>query len=141
MQPSQILLAQDTVHNPDEPRHFMKIKPVTRRVRVSRDGVLLAETERALRVLEVGRDFYDPVFYIPRQDVTAELAPVSGKTSHCPIKGDASYFRLASRSDDGPVAWSYEKPIAGSRTISGHIAFDADQVTIEETGEDRPEKG
>ncbi|MGB1026497.1 MAG: hypothetical protein ACPGYL_08080, partial [Rhodospirillaceae bacterium] len=60
-----ITLSTQTIHNPDEPRHFMRVKPVPRTVRVHRNGMTLAESQAALRVTEVGRDIYDPVFYLP----------------------------------------------------------------------------
>jgi uncharacterized protein (DUF427 family) len=58
----------------------------------------------------------------------------SDLSTHCPFKGDASYFRYAA--DDAheaseEVAWSYETPFDQMATIRGHLAFYADRVTVE----------
>lgn len=131
---ARVTLARDTIHNPDEPRHFMRIKPVRARVRVRRGGRVLAESECALRVLEAGRDLYDPVLYLPAGDVRARLAPAEKKT-FCPLKGQASYLDL--KSDDGRVeaaeiAWSYRETLDIAAALKDLIAFDASQVAIEE---------
>lgn len=133
--PADITLAGDTVHNPGEPRHFMKVKPVKRRVRVLRDGIVLADSSDAMRVLELGRDFYDPVFYFPKVDVRASLARTS-RTSHCPIKGDAAYFDLVDSQGtvlQSEIAWSYPDPFDFPTGLTGLIAFYGDLVTLEET--------
>lgn len=133
--PADITLARDTVHNPGDPRHFMKVKPVTRRIRVLRDGVVLADSGDARRVLELGRDFYDPVIYFPKADVRAVLVQ-GARTSHCPIKGDAVYFDLVGSNGavlQPEIAWSYPEPFDFPTGLSGLIAFYADQVTLEES--------
>jgi uncharacterized protein (DUF427 family) len=44
--------------------------------------------------------------------------------SHCPYKGDASYFTIAvdGRSADNAV-WSYEQPFPAMAEIKDHLAF------------------
>lgn len=134
MQPSDVTRVEGAAHNPKDLRHYMRIKPVARRVKVIRDGVVLAESTRAVRVLEVGRDLYDPVFYLPIEDVSARLGRIE-RSSHCPIKGDAAYFDLLG--DDGAVAvgsiaWSYETPIEMAAELKGRIAFYAEHVAFED---------
>ena len=129
-----VTLVKGAAHNPAEPRHFMRIKPVTRRVRVLRDGAVLAESTSAMRLLEVGKDLYDPVIYFPRQDVSDALKKNTHST-HCPLKGDAAYFDL--QGDDGAVlaeriAWSYEAPFDFASDLAGLVAFYGDAVTVEE---------
>lgn len=131
----QVTLSPATIHNPEEPRHFMRIKPAGRRVRVLRNGEVLAETTGALRVLEAGRDIYDPVLYIPRGDIRARLVPAARERTFCPIKGHASYFDLAG--DDGAtavpdIAWSYEETLDFAAEIKDHVAFKGTEVVIEE---------
>ena len=126
--PSQVTMAKETIHNPDEVRHFMKAKPVNRRVQVWQGDVLLAESTDALRVVEIGYDLYDPVLYLPREDVKVELARVEGKTTHCPLKGDAAYFQ----DGNGELAWSYESPFPFSDIIKNRIAFYPNRVEIRE---------
>ncbi|WP_421723114.1 DUF427 domain-containing protein [Bauldia sp.] len=117
----------DAIHNPDNPRHFMLVKPVPRRVQVFRGDTLLADTIEAIRVLEVGKTLYDPVLYIPAADIREALTPVD-KTTHCPLKGDASYHAH----NGHEIAWSYEAPFAFSAVLTAHRAFWPDKVRIVE---------
>ncbi len=131
---AQVTLSQDTIHNPDDPRHYMRIKPVKGRVRILLGGRVLAESKRALRLLEAGHDILDPVLYLPLADVRANLAPVEKRT-FCPLKGHASYFDLVS--DQGQVevpeiAWSYQETLDCAVGIKDLVAFDASRVAIEE---------
>jgi len=121
-----------TIHNPGNDAHFMRVKPVKATVRVTRGSEVLAESENALWVLENGRDFYDPVVYIPEADVTAPLQPVEGKSTHCPLKGDASYFAL----NGEEIAWTYDRPLDFAEELRGHVAFDAGKVAMELSGTD-----
>ena len=131
---AQVTLSQETIHNPDEPRHYMRIKPVTGEVRVRLDGRLLAASRRALRVLEAGRDIYDPVFYLPPADVRADLSPADRRT-FCPLKGHASYFDLVSDRGEveaAEIAWSYRETLDCAGELKDLIAFDAARVAFEE---------
>lgn len=119
-----------TIHNPRNTAHFARIKPVGGRVRILKRGAVLADSVTASRVMENGRDLYDPVLYIPQADVQAALSAVAGKSTHCPLKGDASYFSL----DGEEIAWTYDRPLEGSAVLEGLVAFYADKVVIEETG-------
>ena len=128
----EITMSEETIHNPNEPRHFMRAKPVPRTVRVRRGGKVIAESNNVLRITELGKDMYDPVFYFPKEDIIAALSPVEGKTSHCPLKGNASYFTV---DDSGEVvAWTYEAAFDFAKVINGRIAFYPDQVVTEEVG-------
>ena len=69
----------------------MVLKPVERRVRIWFGDHLLAESTNALCLLEIGRKAHDPVFYIPAGDIVFDLEKIE-KTTHCPLKGDASYY-------------------------------------------------
>lgn len=119
-----------TVRAPGNPAHLMHVKPVTRRIRITRGGKVLAESAAALRVMETGKDVYDPMIYLPRADLADGLALVDGKSTHCPLKGDCSYFAL----DGEDVAWSYDRPIAEADIIRDLVAFYPDKVVVEEIG-------
>ncbi len=125
-------MAATTIHAPGNEAHFMHVKPVTARVRVSKGGKVLAESRDALRIMETGRGPYDPMIYIPEADVGGALRPVDGKSTHCPLKGDASYFTL----DGEEIAWTYDRPLDVSSVLKGHIAFDPSKVATEEIGAD-----
>ena len=97
---------------------------------MSRGNKVLADSKSALRVMETGREPYDPVIYIPRKDLAGPLQPLSGKSTHCPLKGDASYFTL----DGEELAWTYDRPLEGSRLIKDYVAFYPNKVMVEEIG-------
>ena len=111
------------------PDHPITVEPAGVEVIVRKGDVVLARSAAALLLREAG---LPPVYYVPRADVAmAELAPSPTRT-HCPYKGDASYFGTR----DGKakdVAWSYEDPFDHMLAIRGHVAFYPDRVNAIET--------
>ncbi|MGH8781042.1 DUF427 domain-containing protein [Paraburkholderia sp.] len=106
--------------------HRIEIAPNRRRVRVIHFGVTVADTQVALTVSETG---LPDVVYFPRADVNMARLERSAHTSHCPHKGDASYFHL--RTENGIVenaVWSYETPFEAVQQIKGYLAFYASRV-------------
>jgi uncharacterized protein (DUF427 family) len=106
--------------------HRIEITRNSHRVRVIHQGVTMADTQAALTLAETG---LPEVFYFPRGDVNMARLERSDHTSHCPFKGDASYFHL--RTEDGLVenaVWCYENPFDGVQQIKGYLAFYASRV-------------
>ena len=112
------------------PDHPITIKANPRRVRVLYEGHLIADTPRALVLREAN---YPAVQYIPREDVAMEFLNRTTHSTHCPYKGDASYFSIVR---DGRFAenavWSYEDPYPAMAEIKACLAFYPNQVEIEE---------
>src|SRR5687767_2961267 len=103
------------------PDHPITIAPANARVRVTFAGKVVADTKRALILKEAS---YEPVFYIPREDADMSAFSPSEHKTHCPYKGDASYFTidvLGKRAEN--AAWSYEQPYPAMREIEGFLAF------------------
>ena len=124
---------ENAIRRPDAPNHFMVLKPVAGRVVVRLpDGAVLAESSDAVRLLEAGKTLFDPVVYLPFEDVRVPLEKQS-KTTHCPLKGDASYFSISLGGElhDG-LAWSYEQPLDFAKPIRGLVAFYSSRVVVEE---------
>ena len=119
------------IHNPAEPRHFMKLLPVPGRARSTLpDGTILADSTSAYFLIEIGRDFYLPVVYFPRSDIAVDLLK-SAKVTHCPLKGDASYFSVREAGQSGRnMVWAYEKPIPDAEALADLVAFYQDRCTI-----------
>lgn len=93
-------------------------------------GAVLGESSRALLLNEAG---YEPVVYFPRDDIATAFLDQSDKTTNCPHKGEASYYSIQTKSVTIPnAAWSYETPQDGVSEIAGHLAFDREQVAVEE---------
>jgi uncharacterized protein (DUF427 family) len=112
------------------PDHPITISPNPKRIRVSADGVVIAETAHALTLKEAS---YPAVQYVPRADTNMALLSRSDRVTHCPYKGDANYFSVNA---NGKVIensiWTYETPFPAMAEISGHLAFYPDRVKIEE---------
>jgi len=110
------------------PQHRIEIDEERVGLRVTLHDEILAETTRGLNLREGN---YPAVVYIPRDDVNMERLATSELSTHCPFKGDASYFRPGEESANQEVAWSYETPFDQMAAIRGHLAFYADRVVLE----------
>ncbi|MFW8594763.1 DUF427 domain-containing protein [Cribrihabitans neustonicus] len=94
-------------------------------------GAVLGETGNALELTEDG---HAPVIYFPRGDIAMAFLDRSKKTTHCPVKGDATYFSIVNKSSITPdAAWSYEHPVGEAAAIKDHVAFRlSDSVKVEQ---------
>ena len=117
------------------PDHPITITPNPNRVKVTFGGKVVANTTRALSLKEAS---YAPVAYIPRADVDMSLLKRTAHSTHCPYKGDASYYSIRAGDKLAENAiWSYEQPFPAMAEISGRLAFypnrvDAIEDAIEE---------
>jgi len=109
-----------------DPYHRVDARRSSRRVELSADGEVVARSERPVVVAETGVPLR---FYLPREDVLAELRP-SETTAACPYKGRASYWSLNGIED---AAWSYEEPLESMLTARGYVCFDAGKVELAES--------
>ncbi len=95
--------------------------PTDERVVVLVAGAVVADSRRAVRVLETS---HPPVYYVPRQDVVADhVRPVSRRTV-CEWKGEATYLDIVVGSEvRRSAAWTYPDPAPGFDALRGAIAF------------------
>ncbi|NNL87313.1 MAG: DUF427 domain-containing protein [Myxococcales bacterium] len=108
------------------PEHKVDLIPHTERVRLAAGGESLADSSRCIRVVESN---CQPVLYFPRDDVRMERLEKTDHQTHCPFKGDASYYSI--RTGDGVLenaVWSYEDPFDEVAGLKDHLAFYADRV-------------
>lgn len=98
-----------------------RVERVTRRILVQFGGVVLAESIRALRVLETSSP---PVYYITPADVRMEFLEPADYSTLCEWKGVARYWtvRIGSRSSEN-AAWSYSDPDDECGVIQQYLAF------------------
>lgn len=112
------------------PDHPITISANPKRIRVTAGDTVIADTTHALTLKEAS---YPAVQYVPRGDARMELLKRTERVTHCPYKGDASYFTVAA---DGKTIenaiWTYETPFPAMAEISGYLAFYPDKVRIEE---------
>lgn len=112
-----------------------RVEPVPERVRVEFGGQVVADSRRALRVLETAGP---PVYYVPPEDVREEFLQSSPHSTLCEWKGRARYWHLevdGKRSRN--AAWAYPQPLEGYETIKDYIAFYAQRVDAAYLGEER----
>ena len=96
------------------------------RVNVAFNGVTIADSSKAILLREGSMA---PVYYFPRDDVRMDLMRRSRHKTHCPFKGDASYWSLTvGEKSLRNVVWSYENPIEEVVSIKSLVAFYMDQL-------------
>ena len=103
------------------------VVPCERRVRIRHGDVVVADSTRALRVLETASP---PTIYIPADDVRTDLLEEApGKHTVCEWKGRASYFHLRSGAGMAEhAAWTYPEPREPYAALRNHYAFYAGRV-------------
>ena len=101
--------------------HPITIAPATQRVRITHDGKVIADSNRALALKEAS---YPVVHYIPREDVDFTALTRTDHSTHCPYKGDAAYYSIeAAEGASDNAIWTYETPYPAVADIAGHLAF------------------
>lgn len=97
-----------------------RLEAVPQELRLRLAGIPVAQTCRAMRVLET---HHAPTYYLPPDDVIADLVPTPG-TSFCEWKGQAQYWTVRAGAGEAPrAAWSYRSPTASFAAIAGWISF------------------
>lgn len=124
----------ETTANPapgfaSHPGYKITLTPVERRMRVWLGCAAVADSAQVLAMREGD---YSPVYYFPRADVTMDLLTATDHATHCPFKGDASYWTIEAgdRAEEN-VAWSYESPYDEMARIKDYIAFHDNRVKLE----------
>ena len=99
---------EQNVAHPRDPFHRIDVLPSSRHVRLELDGQLLAESSRPTVLFET---MLPARYYLPREDIRAELIPSSRRT-FCAYKGQASYWSAAPGGHLlADIAWTYEQPL------------------------------
>lgn len=123
------------VSHPHSPFSRIDIRESSTHLRLSLDGVTLAETSRARILFETG---LPARYYIPREDVLVPLEP-SATVTTCAYKGTARYFAPVvdgvARHD---LAWSYEDPLIDGEGVRDYVCFFDEKVDVTLDGIERP---
>jgi class 3 adenylate cyclase/uncharacterized protein (DUF427 family) len=106
----------------EDSRYRFSLEPCPHRIRAEFAGVVIADSTRALILRETR---LPPVYYFPATDVRRDLLRKTAHRTHCPLRGNASYWTLSvnGRKAENAV-WSYEHPLDDAMTIQGMLAFD-----------------
>lgn len=98
------------------------LKPADHRIRAQFQGHTIADSAHVLVMQETR---LPPVFYFPRDDVSMERLVKTNHRTHCPFKGDASYWTLkVGQASVKNAAWSYEEPFDEALDVKEYLAFD-----------------
>ena len=98
-----------------------RLDPCSKLVRIELGGETIAETRRAVRVLETS---HPPTFYIPPEDIRMDLLVTSPRRSFCEWKGSAVYHTIeAGGRRSVEAAWSYPSPTPRFESIRDYLAF------------------
>jgi adenylate cyclase len=104
----------------------IRFEPCAKRVRAEFNGTWIADSSRALVVHETRAA---PAYYFPREDVRMEFLQPTALHTHCPFKGNASYWTLSVAGQEaGNAAWSYEEPYRDAEPIRGYLSFYPDRI-------------
>jgi len=108
--------------------HPITIEPIDERVTALWRGRTIADSARALELVEAG---YKPVVYFPREDADMNALERTDRVTTCPYKGQANYYSILGENvRDENAVWTYETPIAAVADIAGHLAFYPNRVEI-----------
>ena len=111
----------------DKSDYEIRAVPSEKRVRVEYNGTWVADSTNAIVLHETRAP---PMYYFPMEDVRMEFLEKTAQQTHCPFKGNASYWSL---SVGGEVAenavWGYEDPDADGEAIRGMVSFYASMVS------------
>ena len=104
-----------------------RLEATSRHIRIMHHGVVLADTTRALRILETS---HPPVYYIPASDLACQYLGLSSRrSSFCEFKGSASYWTInIPGAVSADAAWSYAQPSSAYAALKDHLAFYASRV-------------
>jgi uncharacterized protein (DUF427 family) len=112
------------------PDHPITLTPAAKRWRARFAGHVIADSDAAIVLQEAD---YPAVIYFPRGDVEMGYMSRTARSTHCPYKGDASYFTVLM---DGQFAenavWSYELPYPAMEPIAERLAFYPDKIEVYE---------
>lgn len=110
------------------PDHPIALESAKQRWRAYFNHHVIADTDDALILKEAD---LPPVVYFPRRDVGMAYMGRTERHTHCPYKGDASYYTLTMGGQIAEnVAWSYEDPFESVTAIRDRIAFYTDRVEV-----------
>jgi uncharacterized protein (DUF427 family) len=92
-----------------------------RRIRAVFAGETVVDSRHAKLLHE---QVHLPVLYFPEDEIRMDLLEETDHSTHCPFKGEASYWsvRVGERVAEN-AAWSYPDPIEGAPPLRGYLAF------------------
>jgi uncharacterized protein (DUF427 family) len=108
------------------PAHRLYMHEFPRRIRAVFGGETVLDSTRAMLLDETG---LLPQLYIPNDDIRQDLLTPTTHHTHCPFKGDASYWSVVAGGRTAENAmWAYPEPKPESDWLRGYGAFYWDRL-------------
>lgn len=103
-----------------------RLEETTKHIRIIFNGIAIADTRRAKRVLETS---HPPCYYIPPEDIKLEYLSQTGRKSFCEWKGMAGYADVVVGDKRAAnAAWYYPQPTPEFTTIKDYLSFYASKM-------------
>jgi len=124
---------EEAIGHPHDPFKRIDVLSSDRRIVVSHGGEVLADSRRAMALLET----HLPVrYYVPPDDVDLSLLSPSETRSVCAYKGQAEYLSTVDGRPEGrDIGWTYHRPLDDALRVRDHVAFWNERTDIRVDGE------
>jgi uncharacterized protein (DUF427 family) len=124
---------EEVVGHPHDPFKRIDALRSSRHVVVALNGTVLADTTRAVALLETG---LPTRWYFPREDVRMELLQPSSHRTTCAYKGHASYYSVReARAAGRDIAWTYPEPLHDAEHVRDLVCFFSERTDLSVDGE------
>jgi uncharacterized protein (DUF427 family) len=111
---------------PPAPGRTIYLEPTPKRIRVEVGGEVIADSRHAFILHESG---LQPTYYFPPEDVRADALEPTDRHTHCPKKGDASYYTIQAGGETVENgAWYYPAPLDDAPFLKDLVAFYFDRM-------------
>jgi uncharacterized protein (DUF427 family) len=98
-----------------------RVEKTAKRLRVMFNGIEIANTINAYRVLETS---HPPAYYLPQSDILMQYFTLTSRQTFCEFKGSASYWTINVGDKVAQnVVWMYANPSKGYEVIQNHLSF------------------
>jgi uncharacterized protein (DUF427 family) len=98
-----------------------RLERSSKHIQVVFNGVTIADTQRALRILETSQP---PAYYIPPEDIRMEYLVPTARSTYCEWKGSASYYTISVHGKSAPdAAWYYPRPTSDYAALANYVAI------------------
>ena len=131
MSNSQDSVEQDSDRSPD---YEIRLEPCKERVRVEYQGTWIADSMKAMILHETRMP---TAYYFPKDDVRMEFLEKTTHQTHCPFKGNASYWTIRTGGDEAENAvWGYEDPNSDGEDLRNYVSFYQSKISAIYEGSD-----
>ncbi len=129
--------ASDPAFSSDPQDYEIRFEPSAKRIRVEFNGAQIVDSSHAIIVHETRMP---PAYYFPADEVRMELLQKTDFQTHCPFKGNASYWNLKVGDQVAEnAAWAYDEPYREAEQIRRHLSFYRNKISaLYEDDEEAP---